>query len=240
MKKSNSLLLKYFFEFIVVFLGLLLSFAIDNYNKKTEKLETRDILLKELNQSIKSDLKQLEVVNKSLNECIGSIELLLVNRKAEKRLSDSLIVYHVSNISAKMAISFFPKKGIYSQLINSNSFELIQSSELRGKIIDLYEHLEDRKNAADLKNDLFIESFDQAILDKVYYRVKIVEVDNSIDLNTSIVEYNIDNDLLANPGFLGYVVNAEKRIIFYKELLKKYFDVMSDISSILDQDDDLK
>lgn len=240
MKKSNSLLLKYFLEFIVVFLGLLLSFAIDNYNKKTEKLETRDILLKELNQSIKSDLKQLEVVNKSLNECIGSIELLLVNRKAEKRLSDSLIVYHVSNISAKMAISFFPKKGIYSQLINSNSFELIQSSELRGKIIDLYEHLEDRKNAADLKNDLFIESFDQAILDKVYYRVKIVEVDNSIDLNTSIVEYNIDNDLLANPGFLGYVVNAEKRIIFYKELLKKYFDVMSDISSILDQDDDLK
>lgn len=238
-KKPNSLVSKYLFEFIVVFSGLLLSFTIDNYNKKIDKIETKNLLLSELKQSIKSDLKQLDIVNKSLNDCLNSIELLLDNRDKDKSFTDSLIAYHVSNISAKMAISFFPQKGIYNQLIYSNSLELIQNSKLRGKIIDLYEHLEDRKSASDLKNDLFIESFDQAILDKIYYRIKILEVDNSVDLNTRIVDYKVEESLLVDAYFLGYIVNAEKRVYYYKELLKKYFEVMTEISVILEQNHDL-
>ena len=231
MKNQKNTLLKYGFEFIVVFLGLLLSLAIDNYSKKAEKLKKKNTLLIELEESITNDVIQLGIVNKSLDQAIESVKFLL----EDGRKSDSLIAFHVSNISAKTAISFFPQKGIYSQLINSNSFELIDNTKLRSRIIDLYEHLEDRKDAADLKNDFFVESFDKSILNKINYRIKIVEVDNSVDLNTKIINYEVDQDILSDKVFIGYITNAEKRIYYYKELLKKYKNVMSEILLILNK-----
>ena len=231
MKNQKNTLLKYGFEFIVVFLGLLLSLAIDNYSKKAEKLKKKNTLLIELEESITNDVVQLGIVNKSLDQAIESVKFLL----EDGRKSDSLIAFHVSNISAKTAISFFPQKGIYSQLINSNSFELIDNTKLRSRIIDLYEHLEDRKDAADLKNDFFVESFDKSILNKINYRIQIVEVDNSVDLNTKIINYEVDQDILSDKVFIGYITNAEKRIYYYKELLKKYKNVMSEILLILNK-----
>lgn len=231
MKNQKNTLLKYGFEFIVVFLGLLLSLAIDNYSKKAEKLKKKNTLLIELKESIANDVIQLGIVNKSLDQAIESIEFIL----EDGRKSDSLIAFHVSNISAKTAISFFPQKGIYSQLINSNSFELIDNTKLRSRIIDLYEHLEDRKDAADLKNDFFVESFDKSILNKINYRIQIVEVDNSVDLNTKIINYQVDKDILSDKVFIGYITNAEKRIYYYKELLKKYKNVMLEILLILNK-----
>ena len=231
MKNQKNTLLKYGFEFIVVFLGLLLSLAIDNYSKKVEKLKKKNTLLIELEESITNDVIQLGIVNKSLDQAIESIEFIL----DDGRKSDSLIAFHVSNISAKTAISFFPQRGIYSQLINSNSFELIDNTKLRSRIIDLYEHLEDRKDAADLKNDFFVESFDKSILNKINYRIQIVEVDNSVDLNTKIINYEVDQDILSDKVFIGYITNAEKRIYYYKELLKKYKNVMSEILLILNK-----
>tara|TARA_B100001057_G_scaffold349762_1_gene351232 strand:+ start:5967 stop:6665 length:699 start_codon:yes stop_codon:yes gene_type:complete len=231
LKNQKNTLLKYGFEFIVVFLGLLLSLAIDNYSKKVEKLKKKNTLLIELEESITNDVIQLGIVNKSLDQAIESIEFIL----DDGRKSDSLIAFHVSNISAKTAISFFPQRGIYSQLINSNSFELIDNTKLRSRIIDLYEHLEDRKDAADLKNDFFVESFDKSILNKINYRIQIVEVDNSVDLNTKIINYEVDQDILSDKVFIGYITNAEKRIYYYKELLKKYKNVMSEILLILNK-----
>ena len=235
MKNQKNTLLKYgrdlFFEFIVVFLGLLLSLAIDNYRKKAEKLKKKNTLLIELEESITNDVVQLGIVNKSLDQAIESVKFILEDGKK----SDSLIAFHVSNISAKTAISFFPERGIYSQLINSNSFELIDNAKLRSRIVDLYEHLEDRKEAADLKNDFFVESFDKSILNKINYRIQIVEVDNSVDLNTKIINYEVDQDILSDKVFIGYITNAEKRIYYYKELLKKYKNVMSEILLILNK-----
>ena len=236
MKNQKNTLLKYgrdlFFEFIVVFLGLLLSLAIDNYSKKTEKLKKKNVLLIELKESITNDVIQLGIVNKSLDQAIESVKFILEDGSK----SDSLIAFHVSNISAKTAISFFPERGIYSQLINSNSFELIDNAKLRSRLVDLYEHLEDRKEAADLKNDLFVESFDKSIVNKIRYRIQIVEVDNSVDLNTKIIDYEVDRNILRDKVFIGYITNAEKRIYYYKELLKKYKNVMSEILLILNKE----
>lgn len=222
----------YSLEFLVVFLGILSSFGIDNYIKNTQKEDDKNTLLDELYLSIKEDIGQLEIVNNALDDCLNSINILFEESK-EHTLNDSIIAYHISNVSAKAAISFFPQKGIYNQLINTNSFELIEDQQLRRKISDLYEHLEDRKNAADLKFDLFAESFDKALIGKLNYRIKIEELDNSVSLNTIIYDYRIPKTLFEDTEFLGYLSNAEKRVYFYKELMKKYSYSMSDISSYL-------
>ena len=231
--KKSSYLKKYSLEFLVVFLGILSSFGIDNYIKNVQKENEKNTLLDELYLSINEDLKQLEIVTSALDDCLNSINVLF-EHKEEKTLKDSTLAYHISNISAKVAISFFPQKGVYNQLINTNSFELIQDPKLRRKISDLYEHLEDRKNAADLKFDFFAESFDKALLDKLNYRVKIEELDNSVSINTITYDYRIPPNLFEDFEFLGYLSNAEKRVYFYKELMKKYSQEMREISDYLE------
>ncbi len=224
---------KYFLDFLVVFLGILSSFGIDNYIKNVQRENQKNILLDELYLSINDDIIQLKIVNDALDDCLESIEILF-EQSENKTLKDSILAYHISNVSAKTAISFFPQKGAYNQLINTNSFELIDDNAFRRKISDLYEHLEDRKNAADLKFDFFIESFDKALLDKINYRLKIEELDNSISINTIIYDFKLPKNLFKDSEFLGYLSNAEKRVYMYKELMKKYSQSMTEISTYLE------
>ena len=52
---------------------------------------------------------------------------------------------------------------------------------------------------------IFVESFDKSIANKIRYRINIVEVDNSVDLNTKIIDYEVDEDILIDKVFIGYI-----------------------------------
>jgi hypothetical protein len=100
---TSGYLKKYSLEFLVVFLGILSSFGIDNYLKNAQRIDEKNTLLDELNLSINEDLRQLEIVNGALDDCLNSINVLFEQTK-EKTLNDSLLAYHISNVSAKVAI----------------------------------------------------------------------------------------------------------------------------------------
>ena len=219
---------KYFLEFLVVFFGILLSFMIDNRMKYSERVDNKNFLLEQLNEVIKEDQTQLKIVESTLNDCLESISILIYDYK-NKILHDSVVVKHFSNVSSKMSISFFPQKSIYNQIVQSQYLELIENKKLKENLASLYEHLNDRNESANLKLDLFNQEFDLALIDLVYYRTILNEVENSVDLDTSIKDYNISKDYRNNNLVIGYYMNAEKRVIFYLELLKKYRELMNEI-----------
>ena len=223
---------KYFLEFLVVFFGILLSFMIDNRMKYSERVDNKNFLLEQLNEVIKEDQTQLKIVESTLNDCLESISILIYDYK-NKILHDSVVVKHFSNVSSKMSISFFPQKSIYNQIVQSQYLELIENKKLKENLASLYEHLNDRNESANLKLDLFNQEFDLALIDLVYYRTILNEVENSVDLDTSIKDYNISKGYRNNNLVIGYYMNAEKRVIFYLELLKKYRELMNEISTQL-------
>lgn len=223
---------KYFLEFLVVFFGILLSFMIDNRMKYSERVDNKNFLLGQLNEVIKEDQTQLKIVESTLNDCLESISILIYDYK-NKILHDSVVVKHFSNVSSKMSISFFPQKSIYNQIVQSQYLELIENKKLKENLASLYEHLNDRNESANLKLDLFNQEFDLALIDLVYYRTILNEVENSVDLDTSIKDYNISKGYRNNNLVIGYYANAEKRVIFYLELLKKYRELMNEISTQL-------
>ena len=223
---------KYFLEFLVVFFGILLSFMIDNRIKYSERVDNKNFLLEQLNEVIKEDQNQLKIVESTLNDCLESISILIYDYK-NKILHDSVVVKHFSNVSSKMSISFFPQKSIYNQIVQSQYLELIENKILKENLASLYEHLNDRNESANLKLDLFNQEFDLALIDLVYYRTILNEVENSVDLDTSIKDYKISKDYRNNNLVIGYYMNAEKRVIFYLELLKKYRELMNEISTQL-------
>ena len=219
---------KYFLEFLVVFFGILLSFMIDNRMKYSERVDNKNFLLEQLNEVIKEDQTQLKIVESTLNDCLESISILIYDYK-NKILHDSVVVKHFSNVSSKMSISFFPQKSIYNQIVQSQYLELIENKKLKENLASLYEHLNDRNESANLKLDQFNQEFDLALIDLVYYRTILNEVENSVDLDTSIKDYKISKDYRNNNLVIGYYMNAEKRVIFYLELLKKYRELMNEI-----------
>ena len=223
---------KYFLEFLVVFFGILLSFMIDNRIKYSERVDNKNFLLEQLNEVIKEDQNQLKIVESTLNDCLESISILIYDYK-NKILHDSVVVKHFSNVSSKMSISFFPQKSIYNQIVQSQYLELIENKKLKENLASLYEHLNDRNESANLKLDLFNQEFDLALIDLVYYRTILNEVENSVDLDTSIKDYKISKDYRNINLVIGYYMNAEKRVIFYLELLKKYRELMNEISTQL-------
>lgn len=223
---------KYFLEFLVVFFGILLSFMIDNRMKYSERVDNKNFLLEQLNEVIKEDQTQLKIVESTLNDCLESISILIYDYK-NKILHDSVVVKHFSNVSSKMSISFFPQKSIYNQIVQSQYLELIENKKLKENLASLYEHLNDRNESVNLKLDLFNQEFDLALIDLVYYRTILNEVENSVDLDTSIKDYNISKGYRNNNLVIGYYMNAEKRVIFYLELLKKYRELMNEISTQL-------
>lgn len=223
---------KYFLEFLVVFFGILLSFMIDNRMKYSERVDNKNFLLEQLNEVIKEDQTQLKIVESTLNDCLESISILIYDYK-NKILHDSVVVKHFSNVSSKMSISFFPQKSIYNQIVQSQYLELIENKKLKENLASLYEHLNDRNESANLKLDLFNQEFDLALIDLVYYRTILNEVENSVDLDTSIKDYNISKGYRNNNLVIGFYMNAEKRVIFYLELLKKYRELMNEISTQL-------
>lgn len=225
---------KYFLEFLVVFFGILLSFMIDNRMKYSERVDNKNFLLGQLNEVIKEDQIQLKIVESTLNDCLESISILIYDYK-NKILHDSVVVKHFSNVSSKMSISFFPQKSIYNQIVQSQYLELIENKKLKENLASLYEHLNDRNESVNLKLDLFNQEFDLAFIDLVYYRTILNEVENSVDLDTSIKDYNISKGYRNNNLVIGYYVNAEKRVIFYLELLKKYREIMNEITSELNK-----
>mgnify|MGYP000530425327 FL=1 len=223
---------KYFLEFLVVFFGILLSFMIDNRIKYSERVDNKNFLLEQLNEVIKEDQNQLKIVESTLNDCLESISILIYDYK-NKILHDSVVVKHFSNVSSKMSISFFPQKSIYNQIVQSQYLELIENKKLKENLASLYEHLNDRNESANLKLDQFNQEFDLALIDLVYYRTILNEVENSVDLDTSIKDYNISKGYRNNNLVMGYYMNAEKRVIFYLELLKKYREIMNEITTEL-------
>ncbi len=225
---------KYFLEFLVVFFGILLSFMIDNRMKYSERVDNKNFLLEQLNEVIKEDQTQLKIVESTLNDCLESISILIYDYK-NKILHDSVVVKHFSNVSSKMSISFFPQKSIYNQIVQSQYLELIENKKLKENLASLYEHLNDRNESVNLKLDLFNQEFDLAFIDLVYYRTILNEVENSVDLDTSIKDYHISKGYRNNNLVIGYYVNAEKRVIFYLELLKKYREIMNEITSELNK-----
>ena len=221
---------KYFLEFLVVFFGILLSFMIDNRMKYSERVDNKNFLLEQLNEVIKEDQTQLKIVESTLNDCLESISILIYDYK-NKILHDSVLVKHFSNVSSKMSISFFPQKSIYNQIVQSQYLELIENKKLKENLASLYEHLNDRNESANLKLDQFNQEFDLALIDLVYYRTILNEVENSVDLDTSIKDYNISKGYRNNNLVMGYYMNAEKRVTFYLELLKKYREIMNEITT---------
>ena len=145
-------MIKYVIEGTVIICGILLSFYIGELNTQKNNIETKKELLRDLNQSLDDDLNQIEIIQNILDNSLTRISYLQDDiESSHKNLSDEEAINLILDI--EVAASFFPALGVYNELISTGSYELIESSELKRALNDLYETQKERNYTISLGLD---------------------------------------------------------------------------------------
>lgn len=149
---KTGMYLKYAFgEIFLVMIGILLALQVNNWNENRKERIAEQTLYQTLINSLESDLEDANDKISLIEKSIKAQEIFIVNSFDEVKNKfnldqlESLLTY-----VGKSSRSFFPNYGLYNKISNNNQIDLIKSTDLQMKIIELYEQYYKRYNDLDL------------------------------------------------------------------------------------------
>ena len=130
-------LIKYGFEFVVIFLGILISLYFEQSRQNKIEHDRKNKSIEQLIKVIDQDISQINNFIKLQDISFESCMILYDNLNNEIKLSNDKKMYHVSSVGRALK-SFFPQEGIFNQLISSDLIKRIKSETLKNKLFKLY------------------------------------------------------------------------------------------------------
>ena len=216
---------KYIVEAIFVFLGILLSFYIDDIRVKNENTKFKNELVRDLQEIIENEKTQLKNIKELQFKCLNAAEELIFDIQNDSKLSDKKIAENFLLVSQRGTVSFFPQRGIYEEFINTGSTKLIKSKNFRYALSDTYNNLNDRNLAV----SRIIDDFFFRELSNVNKNILVIskEVKNDIGYVYSDlvpVYFKIEKNYYESDEFLS-VINQ------FKSLIERYIDMLDKLES---------
>ncbi len=220
---------KYSFEFIVIFLGILISLYFEDARQDRLENERKNKSIEQLINVIDQDINQINNFIKLQEVSLESSDILYDNLNNEINLSEEKIMYHISSVGRALK-SFFPQEGIFNQLISSDLIKRIKSETLKTKLFKLFN--EDLR-----RHDVHTKEYDDFFLDFNYklsvnfflehnWKTDVSEVDQ-----IEIIKYRFNNKFYVSDEFFGNLIESRKNIKAYlnelNELKLKYSDLKS-------------
>tara|TARA_B110000008_G_scaffold30513_2_gene27353 strand:+ start:80 stop:781 length:702 start_codon:yes stop_codon:yes gene_type:complete len=222
-------LIKYGFEFVVIFLGILISLYFEQSRQNRIENERKNKSIEQLIKVIDQDISQIDnfitLQEISLESCL----VLYDNLNQELILSNDKKMYHSSSVGRALK-SFFPQEGIFNQLISSDLIKRINSETLKNKLFKLYNEDLRRHDVHTKEYDDFFLKFNYKLSEKFFlehnWKTNVSEV-NQIE----ILKYRYNNDFYLSDEFYGNIIESKKNISAYLkelgELKIKYQDLKS-------------
>lgn len=220
---------KYSFEFVVIFLGILISLYFEDARQDRLENERKNKSIEQLINVIDQDINQINNFIKLQEVSLESSDILYDNLNNEIHLSEEKIMYHISSVGRALK-SFFPQEGIFNQLISSDLIKRIKSETLKTKLFKLFN--EDLR-----RHDVHTKEYDDFFLDFNYklsvnfflehnWKTDVSEVDQ-----IEIIKYRFNNKFYESDEFFGNLIESRKNIKAYlnelNELKLKYSDLKS-------------
>ena len=220
---------KYSLEFVVIFLGILISLYFEDARQDRVENERKNKSIEQLINVIDQDINQINNFIKLQEISLESSDILYDNLNNEINLSEEKIMYHISSVGRALK-SFFPQEGIFNQLISSDLIKRIKSETLKTKLFKLFN--EDLR-----RHDVHTKEYDDFFLDFNYklsvnfflehnWKTDVSEVDQ-----IEILKYRFNNKFYESDEFFGNLIESRKNIKAYlnelNELKLKYSDLKS-------------
>ena len=213
---------RYFVEGGLIFFSVLASFFIESYRLKQSNIEIKNGLLVELSQIINEDLKQINKVISIQTRSLDATNRLVNDYSNNQSMTKEAIANNYLEIITNTPTSFYSQKGVYTQLLESGSLELIRYKTLRLKLLYVYEHLDERKLGIDRFVDDFIWNSNQKLVEDIVVLSSIDQVNKSLMYSErKISSYIINDNYYNSKSIIGFYAANINYIIFYIDVLKE-------------------
>ena len=161
--------LKYGFEFIVIFLGILISLYFEQSRQDSKENDRKNNSIEQLIKVIDQDIKQIDNFIKLQQMSLESSDKLYGNLRYDEKLSDDKIMYNISSVGRALK-SFFPQEGIFNQLISSDLIKRINSETLKNRLFKLFNEDLRRHDVHTKEYDNFFLQFNYNLSVKFFFR----------------------------------------------------------------------
>ena len=194
-------IIRYGFEFIVIFLGILISLYFEQSRQNKIENERKNNSIEQLIKVIDQDIKQIENFVKLQQMSLESSEALYENLRYNSNLSEEKIMYHISSVGIALK-SFFPQEGIFNQLISSDLIKRIKSETLKTKLFKLYNEDLRRHDVHTKEYDNFFLEFNYKLSEKFFlehtWKTDVTEV-NQVE----VLRYKFNSEYYKSDIFFG-------------------------------------
>ena len=224
--------LKYFFQSFVIILSVFISFYIEDVRKGNENIITKNDLVSDLIISLDDDLVQIEELLKILQNSEKNIQEILSDiDNNHKSLSDIDAIKTILDI--EVGFSFFPRDGIFEQLISTGTFELIKNNELKRLLLQMFNHQKDRNYATSQEIDNWNIITRGEILKKFRIRFSYNSFDGEFYGSRSVNTFYFNTNYYQSNDFYGLLSQAQNYSNMYMRLLndiKKSYETAKSLS----------
>jgi hypothetical protein len=136
MALEKNKLYEYLFEVIVIFVGITISFYVDNWKQSNEENKLEIEYLNGFLQDLNLDQKNLEISVSSI-EVVNNSSFKLLGGMARKEFEPDSFYFYTAKIIEMN--DFKPTMHTYEEIRSNSHLKLIKDDFLRKQIIDLYE-----------------------------------------------------------------------------------------------------
>jgi len=221
--------LKYGFEFVVIFFGILISLYFEQSRQNRIENERKNNSIEQLIKVIDQDLLQIDNFILLQQMSLESSDKLYDNLRYDEKLSEDKIIYHISSVGRALK-SFFPQEGVFNQLISSDLIKRINSETLKSRLFKLFNEDLKRHDVHTKEYDEFFLSFNYK-LSVNFFLEHNWKTDASEVNQIEIKKYRFNNSFYTSDEFFGNLIEARKNISAYltelQDLKTKYSDLKS-------------
>ena len=217
MSMKNNL--RYIIEGLVIIFSIFLSFYFEDVRKDKEDFNTKNELVEDLITSLEDDLSQIENLINILQDSEKNImEILKDIDSNHNNLSDIEAIKTLLQI--EVGFSFFPKDGIFEQLISTGTFELINNNELKRVLLEMFNHQKERNYATSNEIDSFNKEFRLKFLKNFRVRFNYNSYDGEFYGSRSLNNFVFNKQFYLSNDFYGEMSLAQNYANMYMRLLK--------------------
>ena len=217
-------------EFLAVFLGIALSFYVEEWQTEKDNERKKDQYLSDLTNTLEMDIQQ---INKLLETLINSEKLITEIQSDIDENHETLSDIEILNklLDVEVGFSFFPQDGIFNQLISTGSFELIENVELKNILLEMYNHQKQRNYATSTEIDHFNIRFRNEILDEFRVSFNYNSYDGAFYGSRTVNRYKFNQPYYMSNAFYGLLSQANLYGNMYtrqlKDIEKSYITALS-------------
>tara|TARA_B100001769_G_scaffold216422_1_gene176072 strand:+ start:3201 stop:3911 length:711 start_codon:yes stop_codon:yes gene_type:complete len=209
---------KYLFEGLVIFFSVFLSLYVGNLNEKRTNFEKKQQYIIDLIEILNQDIFQVEKLMDQLNKSEKFINSIQNDIDSQHNLlSDSEVIDMLIDI--EVGFSFFPKDGIFNQMISTGTFELIKNNDLKMILLEMYNHQKERNFATSKEIDEFNLMFRNLPYSKFKIRFDYNLLDGEFYGKRNLTSFKFDNEFYLSNEFYGLLSQAKIYSNMYKRQL---------------------